>query len=452
MKSNKVKKLLALALAGAMCIGTLTACGGSSGGSSSSGGASAPAAGDSSAPAASSGGGSGNLVMAWWGNQKRNEKTQQALDKYKELKGVSVEGQFYQWNDYWSKLATVAAAHSLPDLIQMDYTYIEQYTNNKQLLDLTPYIESGALDTKNIPENVLAMGKVGDGIYGIPAGVSGNCLFYNKTATDSAGITIKDNLSYDEFVAIAKEMKEKTGYRAAIYYSYAYFVEWSRAEGVPIVEAKVPVASADGYVPFFENIETALKEGWMLTPEYIDTSGVETSPLVYGSSPETMAWCLYNGTSNQLPAFQNAAPEGTEIALMTMPTSNTVKSNFLKPAMYFSISTDTKDPDAAVALLDYLINSEDANAILLGERGVPASTVVADSIKGMLSDVEQRSFAYVTDVITPNCSPINPPEPEGMSKFYDALTKIVERVSYGELDAKGAAEELYNAGIEIWGN
>ena len=50
----------------------------------------------------------------------------------------------------------------MPDLIQMDYKYLDQYVNNGQLLDLTPYIESGALDATNIPENVLEMGVVGE--------------------------------------------------------------------------------------------------------------------------------------------------------------------------------------------------------------------------------------------------------------------------------------------------
>lgn len=439
MKSKKVKRLLALALTGAMCVGTLGACGSSSG------------SGDGSDSSSSSGSGSSDLVMAWWGNQVRNEKTQEALDKYKELNGVSVEGQFYQWNDYWSKMATAAAGNSMPDLIQMDYSYIEQYADNGQLLDLTPYIESGALDVSNIPENVLNMGVVGDGNYGIAAGVSGNCLFYNKTVTDELGITMTDNMSFDEFVAIAKEITEKTGYRANILSQNNYFTEWSRAEGIPIVEAKMPVDSADGYTPFFQIMEDSIKDGWQLTPDYIDTTAVETDPLVYGSSPETMAWCTINGTSNQLTAFQAAAPEGTDIAITTIPTSDTVTSNYLKPALYFSISADTEDPDAAVALLDYLINSEDANAILLGERGVPASTAISDYIYDLVSETEQESFAYVTDVITPNSSPINPPDPTGMSELTDTLKKVAEKVGYGEVSAQEAAEEFYNKGIEIWG-
>ena len=435
MNTGKLRKIFACGLAGALCVSTLGACGSSEG----------------ETKTEKKENTSKNLVMAWWGNQVRNEKTQAVLDKYQEKEGVAVEGQFYQWNDYWSKMATAAAGKSMPDLIQMDYSYIDQYVDKGQLLDLTPYIESGALDTTNIPENVLEMGKVKDGIYGIAGGVSGNCLFYNKTVTDELGITMKDNMNLEEFIEIAKEVTEKTGYRAKLIQDVNYMGEWARAEGIPIVEAKMPVEQAEAYEPFFQILADGIEEGWCITPDNVDSTGIETDPLVYGSSPETMAWVTMNGTSNQLTALQAAAPEGTEIAVTTIPTKDTKVSNYLKPALYFSISADTENPDEAVALLNYLINSEEANEILLGERGVPASTKIAEHISDLVSETEQKSFAYVTDVITPNCSPINPPDPTGMSELNDTLKKIVEKVSYGECTPNEAAQEYYNKGIELWG-
>lgn len=447
-----LKKVLTLVLAGTMCVSALTACGGSKDSAESNNGGAAQETESKDDAAASESGDTTNLVMAWWGNQVRNEKTQQALDKYHELHSdVTVDGQFFQWNDYWSKLATSAAGKNMPDLIQMDYKYLDQYVNNGQLLDLTPYIESGALDATNIPENVLEMGVVGEGNYAIAAGINAPCMYYNKTVTDDLGIEIKDNITLDEFIEIAQKISDETGYRVKMLQGEGYLTEWMRAEGCPIVEAKMPVDSADALVPFFQIQEDGVKNGWHITPDCVDETGLETDPLVYGSSPETMAWCTMNGGSNLLTAFQAAAPEGTEIALMTVPTSDPVKSNYLKPAMYFAISADTKNPDAAVALLDYLINSTEANEILLGERGVPASTAVADAIYDKLSETEQKSFTFVTDVITPNCSPINPPDPDGTSEFADTLKKLYEKVGYGESTAQEAAEELYNKGIELWG-
>ena len=37
--------------------------------------------------------------------------------------GVTIDGQFSEFNDYWNKLATAAAGHSMPDIVQMDYKY-----------------------------------------------------------------------------------------------------------------------------------------------------------------------------------------------------------------------------------------------------------------------------------------------------------------------------------------
>jgi len=392
-----------------------------------------------------------SLVMSWWGNQVRNERTQQVLDLYKEMNGVAVEGQFNQWNDYWQKLATDAAGDSLPDLIQMDYSYIDQYVKSNQLLDLTPYIESGALDTSNIPENIIEMGKIGEGIYGIPSGVTGSCIFYNKTACEKAGVEIKQNMTLDEFIAAAKSMKEKTGLRVRLEQAGQYLTDWLRGRGTPFTEAKLPVG-VEELTDYFQILKDGIDDGWHLTPDLMTAVGTEDDPLVYGSSPETMAWAVTSGSSNMLTGYQSAAPEGTEIALLTWPTDDTTKSNCLKPSMYFSISATTKNPDAAVELLNYLINSEECNDILLGERGVPASTVIAESIKSKISETDQRAMDYVTDIITPNCSPIDPPNPKNWSEFSDTLSKLQESVGYGEMTPKEAAQKLYDKAGELWGN
>lgn len=427
----------------------LTACGGS-------GNESSVESGSSKAEGSSTAGEKGeqesvNLSMAWWGNQVRNERTQAALDKYHELNsGVKIEGQFFQVDDYWSKMATSAAGKNMPDLVQMDYLYIDQYVANGQLLDLTPYIESGALDMTNIPDNVLQMGVIGDGNYGIAAGVNTPCMYYNKTITDECGITIKDNMNLDEFKAVAREITEKTGYRANLNSRGNYMREWSRAEGISVQEAKVPVDSADAYTPCFQILEEGIKEGWHITPDNIDGMSIEQDPLVYGSSPQTMAWCTINGGSNLLTAFQSAAPEAMEVGITTVPTSDPVKSNYLKPSMYFSISADTEHPDEAVAVLNFLINSTEANDILLGERGVPASTAVSEAIFDKLSEQEQTVVTFVTEVVTPNCSPIDPPDPEGSSEINDTLKKIQEKLGYGECTAQEAAEEYFAKEAEVW--
>ena len=209
-----MKKKMALIMAGLMALGSLTACGGSKTSSETPAASQAASseAGSAGTAAADNGAASGdsvNLIFSWWGNQTRNERTQAVLDMYTEQNpNVTFDGQFAEWADYWNKLATASAGHALPDIVQMDYKYLEQYVSNNLLVDLTPYIESGVIDVSNVDEGILNSGKVGDGIYAICNGINAPALLYNKTLLDQNGITVKDNMTTDEFMHLSREVYE----------------------------------------------------------------------------------------------------------------------------------------------------------------------------------------------------------------------------------------------------
>ncbi|MGL5434581.1 MAG: ABC transporter substrate-binding protein [Lachnospiraceae bacterium] len=433
--------MLAIALVG--CGNTKTETAGDTG---NAGNVSTNAAGDTGSSGSS---GSTQLTMAWWGNQTRNERTQEALNKYAELNpGVSVQGQFFQWDDYWSKMAASSAGNKLPDIIQMDYSYMDQYVNKGQLLDLSPYIESGALDVSNISDVTLEMGAMNDGNYALAAGVNSPALYYNESVLSEAGITIEDNMTMDAFIEMAKQVYEKTGYRASVISNGNYMMSWSRSRGIDVREKKMGAQAADDYIEYFAILEDGLKDGWHL-PVDMSSSSIEQDPMVYGSSPQTMSWCTIDG-SNLLTAYQNAANEGVKISMTTVPTADSTKSNYLKPSMLFAVSATTENPDASIAVLNYLINSVDANEILRGERGVPISSAVVEAISSSLSAEEQAVMSYINDVITPNCTPIGPPDPAGTSEVQDLLKRMEEKVSYGEYTAAQAAEEYFTKGNEIY--
>ena len=391
------------------------------------------------------------LGMAWWGNQARNERTEQALKKYSELyPEYKVKGEFYQWSDYWSKIATLAAGKKLPDIIQMDISYLSQYVSSGQLLDLKPYIESGQFDASGISETVMQMGEVDGGIYGIAAGVNSPALLYNETLLKENGLTIEDNMSIDDFVNLAQEVYEKTGYRADIFNKGTYMEYWSRDNDLQIVDKKLTGDSPEAYEPYFQLLEDGIKNGWHIPVDIgSGSNGVEDDPLVYGSSPQTMTWCHLT-TSNLLEAYQKAAPEGMKLGITTFPAQNPTKAKFLKPSMFFSVSATTEKPDEAVALLNYLINSVEANEILLGERGEPVADQVSQAISGLISESAREAGVYINEVVAPDCSPITPPAPEGSSEVADLLTKLEAKVAYGEVGAEQAAEEYFKKGNEIF--
>ena len=455
-----MKKKMALIMAGLMAIGSLTACGGSKTSSETPAASQAASseAGSAGTVAADNGAASGdsvNLIFSWWGNQTRNERTQAVLDMYTEQNpNVTFDGQFAEWADYWNKLATASAGHALPDIVQMDYKYLEQYVSNNLLVDLTPYIESGVIDVSNVDEGILNSGKVGDGIYAICNGINAPALLYNKTLLDENGITVKDNMTTDEFMDLCREVYEKTGYKTNVAYNNGdNLIEYTmRANGEILFEKdKLGVASPESLEAFFNYYEVGMKEGWHVDPSIFaerTIGSVEQEPLVYGTNPETMSWCAFY-YSNQLTAMMNAAPEGMEIGMTTWPSADPVKSDYLKPSQFFAVTVDSKNPEEAAKVLNFITNSEECNNVLLGERGVPISSVVADAIAPQMSEGDQEVIRYINEVVTPNSSTINPPAPDGASEVYDLIDKLEERLCYGEITAKEAAQELFEQGNKI---
>ena len=357
-----------------------------------------------------------------------------------------------EWADYWNKLATASAGKALPDIIQMDYKYLDQYIKNGLLTDLTPYVEDGTLDVSNIDEGILNAGKGSDGgLYAICIGENAPALVYNKTLLDENGITVKDNMTVDEFKALCKEVYEKTGYKSNYYYNQGennleYVL---RAKDITLFEnGKLGAASADDFNQYFGVFEDGIKEGWMLSASSFaerNIGTIEQDPLVYGSDPANRSWCTFLWT-NSLSAIQAAAPEGMELGITTWPSDDAKKSNYLKPGQFFCVSSDSKDPVEAAKVIDFFTNSVDANKILLAERGVPASTVVADAIAPDLDAGTQSGMTFIKNVIAPNCSQINVAPPEGTSEVVNLLKQLEEQLCYGQITAQEASEQFFTQG------
>lgn len=393
-----------------------------------------------------------HLNVAWWGNQTRNDRTQAVLDLYTQENGTTFDVTMNNFGDYWTTMATASAGGQLPDVLQHSTAYIQQYVDNGLLLNLSPYIDNGALDVSNIGESILNLGLINDGIYGICVGTNGLACLYNKTALDAAGLQINDLTTMDDFLVLCKEVYDKTGYKTDLGYGTENFLPYViRGLGKSLfVDGQLGVTVED-MTYFYGLYERGVKEGWLLGGDVFASlvaGSVEQNPMVYGSAPSNMSWCAFNWT-NQMVAMQNAAPEGMTLGLTTLPSPDPVKSNYLACSMYFSISANTAEPDEAVKFLNYFVNSVDANKILLGERGIPVSSVVGDAIADDLDDVTKQVVAFVNNVVVPNSSPTPAADPDGASEVHAANRELVEQISYGAITAEEAAQMFIDTATEI---
>ncbi|MDO5423217.1 MAG: extracellular solute-binding protein [Eubacteriales bacterium] len=395
------------------------------------------------------------LIAAWWGSQDRNDKFTKAFDTYTENNpNITFELQINTFSDHLTALSASAASNTMPDLAMLQTAYLKTYTDAEKLLDLTPYIESGALDMSNVDENVLATGKVGEGIYGISAGNNAASIIYNKTLLEENGIEVKNLMNMEEFVGVCQEIYEKTGVRTQIDNISTWLEFISRANGTGLFEGNaLGAGDAEIFVPFFEMIETGREEGWLLDQGIVTANGtaVEEQAVVKYTSAETQSWCS-GFNSNQMVAMQAAAPEGVELDLITVPCDDPSTSYYVRQAMCWTIAAGSEHIDEAVAVLNWWINSEEANAIIMGEPGVPANNEIAAYVADMLDETTAKTFNYVADVVIPNSSAGDPPAEAGASQVLDLANEVYEKVAYGEMTAEEAAAEFFEQGNTMMAN
>jgi multiple sugar transport system substrate-binding protein len=134
------------------------------------------------------------LRVAWWGGDARQVATNAALDLISKTKlpGATFVGESQGRAQYVEKLATQMAGGNAPDLIQTASSDIAEFKS--VLLDLTPYIQSGALDISGIDAAMLeAQGVVDGKTLGIPFSICAQSVLANRTAFEKYGIDLPVN-------------------------------------------------------------------------------------------------------------------------------------------------------------------------------------------------------------------------------------------------------------------
>lgn len=395
-----------------------------------------------------------HLIMAWWGNQSRNETFNAILDSYAAANpGVTFDSQFVSWNDYWNKLATAAAGHTLPDIILMDYAYMKQYVDNGLLADITPYVENGTVNLSHFAEGIVDSATKDGKIYAVCSNINAPALLYNKTLLEENGIELHDNMTMDEFMDLCRTIYEKTGYKTNFAFACNQPLDYIlRGVGHHLFTDGKLSATQEDFEQFFSYFETGIKEGWMLTSDVyaeIDVSAVEQNPVIYGNDPSHMSWCTFLW-SNQLVAMQDAAPENMKIGITTWPSASPKDSNYLKPGGFFAVTSDCTNVEEAAKVVNYFANDLEAakKESMIGTI-MPASDVAAACMDS-ISDVSKQSVAYINDVVTPNCSSLPEAEPTGSNEFFAGMFDLEEQLCYGVMDAKTAASQLYTLATSLF--
>lgn len=372
--------------------------------------------------------------VAWWGNDTRHMQTNQLVEEFeKAYPGLKIDVEYSGWGDYWTKLSTQAAGADLPDVIQMDYSYINSYAEAGLLLDLKPYVESGALDLSHVSETTVSAGMVGDQLVAVVTGTNAPAYLYNKAALEEVGVTIDQAPTLDEFLAVAKAVYEKTGSKTGGV-SFECYVR-SRGEQKYSDDGKSAGFAAETLVEFWKMDQAARKEGYFVDVQD-PTKESDEENLTSGT-----VWCV-SEYSNFLESLEEKTK--MELGMFTMPSDQTVAA-YMKPNMFWSVYSETENPEVAVAFLNEYTNGERTYDICGTDRGMPISSEIRAYLAPTFTDAQQRTSDFLMYLEDGHVAPIYKPEPARSAEAWNFVSEACEQVSYhviAEEDYLTAAQQV----------
>lgn len=373
-----MKKLAAYLLIGLMTAGVLTGCGNDSSGDSAD---------------AESNGGSETLTIMLNGSESDAyiEGYRKVIENFNENNelGVTVESQNVSNADYKTKLTTMMASDSEPDIIfTWELGYLGNFVKGDKIVNLQEYLDEDEEWKNRFNAGTLEQLTYDGDVYGIPTQQCMAVMYYNKAIFDEYQLDVPT--TYEEYVNVCDTLKTNGVTPVALA---------STADDAWLVSQYIQQLS-DGIAG--DGLYNSLKEG---TGKWNDEAMIEAGKLFQeevdkgyfeegftGVSREEAQLMFANGQTamyfngswevSNLDKTENAA-EAENISCFAMPslhpeyTQNSVGS----VDSSYAITKNCKNVEAAVALLKYWTSPEAAELLLYDYGRIPCTKIELDENK-----------------------------------------------------------------------
>jgi multiple sugar transport system substrate-binding protein len=390
------------------------------------------------------------IRWAYWGGESRVKISQQAIDLFQAANpGIKINPEVSGGaGDHFVKVDTQLAGGAGPDIIQMGGN-IGDYVKRGVLLPLETY--SGAiLDTKVIDPSAIESGTIDGHLYGASTGVTMPALVYNKSMLDRVGAPLpKSSMTYDEFRAYLVVLRGKLpagGYPmqdiGALPTNSTPFGYWTRYNGTPLYDAvnnttAVTAAAAQKYLTLFKDY----RDNGLVPPPDIAAgfaeNNADTSALIAKKVAIDFIW------TNQLAGYQGATQD--QLNLLEFPGAAAKKSLWQAPSQFYTVNKDSKNIEAAVKFINFLVNSPDAAKVLGNDRGASASSSARAA--GLANANDQKVVQYLT-VAGPHSSKETAHLPND-TELNSTLYLIYQSVAFGKVTPAAGGQQIFDMIIRL---
>ena len=389
---------------------------------------------------------SGEIRYAFW-DTTQQPYFEKCIEKFNEqYPDVKVTLEPSSWDEYWTKLEAGATGGSIADVFWMNGPNIMKYADGDVLMDISDRIKEDNIDTGKYPEALVELYNVDGKQYAIPKDFDTIGVWYNKKIFDEAGVPYPtDDWTWDDYITLNEKVAKSTGKPSALAATAGIFGDvnifnyWVRSQGESLFNED---GTALGYDD--DKITSDFFDMWKkmaddnVAPDadeqtQIASLGKEGLPIVTDEAATDIEW-------NAFPTTVSSANPNLKLAVMPNAKDSGL---WLKPGMFFSVSETSKVKEECAKFINWFVNSNEANEILLGERGTPVSSDVRDNLieRDKLSEQQKEAFEY-TDKVSAVVGETPAADPSGIAEVNEAFASAGNSVLYGQLTSKEAAKQF----------
>jgi len=352
---------------------------------------------------------------------------------------IAISVEVSDWDSYWTKLKTLLAANTPPDMFAIDAPLYLDYQSKGVLLNLQPYIDANPGMLDGLYPQTLQAYQTPDGYFGLPRDFQTIVLFYNKAMFDAAGMAYPTaDWTWDDLRAAAKSLTLDTnGDGKTDQYGFSFDM-WDMEPGYSeaIWSYGGDMINADHTKTMLG--EPAARQAWQLL---YDMTFVDKSVPDSNTSGQYGGDTFLAGVSAMTPMGHWAVPGYADANLQfdvaPMPKGPAGRFTSVNSAG-FVIANRSKHPDQAFEFLKFVIST--AGQTRLAELGFacPVLKSIAESPTFLQQTININQQVFLDALQNARMKPVF----KGYDEWASAVGDGMAPVWRGEADLNTTLDQV----------
>ncbi len=328
------------------------------------------------------------ITLATWTGADESKELQAVIDK------VNAAATDYQIvlqavpADYYTKLQTMIAGNTAPDLMWLSQEYVANYATNGALMDITDQVASlsdmPAAKLDDYYPGSLAVAKYAERLYGLPWIAQPVVLYYNPAMFETAGINPPDETwTWDTFKTAAKALTLKDASGTVTQYGTTFngwppihmFIWQAGGEVIAADLKSSPVDSPEAQMgeQFYKDI--------IYNPDYAVPEAVIAEQGFGEMVKAGKVAMFFGGAADDFDYAYTKDPKVPKLVMALVPKGPKDRTTFAWTAIT-GVSTQTKNPDLAIKAMVALTDGIHHWKVLAPRKSLATADVIAASVPG----------------------------------------------------------------------